>query len=242
MSFVEDNPFKSSEQDSHNDLNKQIAKKLQNLAEGNFYPPQNTQDKGESAPVDISLMEHIMDIDRDEIELGFSRIFEDKNGKTKICLEAVYTDEYRDINEMNPAIPEPVIDLELLPDGFRYPFYSLSIYGNPIDEDSGIEVSSPYGTLLNYAVSEEGKIWRLFNSYVFNQRGQAAKFEVIQEDPIKFKLNVLDKMDLKHGSILVDYSLSEDDSRAVPLTEDDYISINKIITNMELGTYLLSMD
>jgi len=107
-----------------------------------------------------------------------------------------------------------------LPSGFRLPSYSLFEFTN----DEGIEVTSPYGAIPSIIVDKTDRIFDIQNCYFFNKIGQGVKIEeigLLTNEELSFEENLKD-IGIKNIPQKVNITLSEDDSRSMRLTNDDY--------------------
>jgi len=107
-----------------------------------------------------------------------------------------------------------------LPSSFRLPSYSLFEFTH----DEGIEVTSLYGTLSSIVIDETARIFEIQNCYFFNKFGEGLKIEEIGLLSNKnFSLwRNLRELCGEQNPQKVNFALSEEDSRSVNLTQDDY--------------------
>jgi hypothetical protein len=107
-----------------------------------------------------------------------------------------------------------------LPSSFSLPSYSLFEFTH----NEGIEVASPYGTLPSIVVDKTDRIFEIQNCYFFNKFGEGVKIEeigLLSNESYSLWRN-LRELCAERTPRKVNFALSEEDSRSVNLTQDDY--------------------
>ncbi len=112
---------------------------------------------------------------------------------------------------------------------------------NIYDDSSEFDASTIYGILPNQIIGSDGLLYRVDNTYCFNRYGQGLKIEEISGgvDFEMLKLYCgegycrLSEQKLKR----VDFVLSEEHSRVMPLAPEDYTKINRMFEQIDAGLY-----
>lgn len=139
--------------------------------------------------------------------------------------------------------------IKLLPKNFNYPIFMIHEEDNSLrfkySEFPPIELftSSPYGKIQSHVLGKNGVVYAVRNFYVFNAWGQGAKLEEIRGIS---RLEELEKLresqevnipNFRNQIMRVNFVPSEEDSRVVQLTQEDYLRVNKILKDIDVGLY-----
>lgn len=134
-------------------------------------------------------------------------------------------------------LPPLVPPLERYARKFAIPIYVLDIG----DDKNRAALTSPYGLVPGFVIDRANKVCVVRNIYTFDDMGEGAKFEVIttitegEDDPVEFFKN--DLMFKDNQIHRVDAVMSDDDSRAIPLTPEDQKFVGDILTLYEAGEF-----
>lgn len=173
-----------------------------------------------------------------EMTLGYWRVLYDSSGDRAIYLEKSESREYTDKNNINTNAEGPQIDMDLLPENFKFPAYGIMLVNFNFESKDQNLVTSPYGQFPRNILGMDEIHYELDNYYCFNLFGEGIKQEMITpmftlEDD--FSEGDLDAAREKLPRL--DFVPNDEDSRVVPLTEDDYLKINNIFADVEAGIY-----
>lgn len=144
-----------------------------------------------------------------------------------------YNDEYNDFFD-------GLFDSGLLPKGFNFPFYLIKRDTSSLPKDNvGLNVTTIHGKSQNNVIGNDGKLYRINNLYCFNMNGQGLKIEEISElGTVEQWFENDEESELaRHRFPWVDFTPSEEHSRIVPLTSEDYADINNMFGEIDAGLY-----
>lgn len=131
--------------------------------------------------------------------------------------------------------------MDILPSSFTFPVYAIeanTVFGWNIY--TTMTVTSPYGETENHIIGNAGLWYAVENLYCFDSSGQGAKIEDITEMGRIEDIDDLTNDDAERVCNTlkrVDFVPSNEDSRVVPLTADDYAKINKMFQDIDTGVY-----
>lgn len=109
---------------------------------------------------------------------------------------------------------------------------------NNLYDDHKIYVTSPYGELPNDIMGVDNTHYRVKNRYCFNFSGQGVKIETIfQMGPLEQTFGESRAIEAVERFKIVDFVPSEEHSRVVPLTPEDYQKINNMFEQIDKGLY-----
>lgn len=173
-----------------------------------------------------------------EMTIGYTKFVKHINNPNRtIVVGVAYSDEASRDEQSKGEVAEPI---ELLPDGFNYPVYIFKAYTNNIyDESTEFNVSTIYGELPNRIIGADGLVHDVYNVYCFNFLGQGLKIEEISRGaPLEAFLYNEEQMQLAEQKLKgVGFVPSEEHSRVMPLTPEDYTKINKMFEQIDAGLY-----
>lgn len=183
----------------------------------------------------IEGMEQLPDFDQilhqEEQTLGHEMRLRHVENRNALFLGVAYSRGY--IEEYHAA-------LEILPESFNFPLYIIKQYAHlNLHDDAPMTVSSPYGKLPSDIIGKNGLWYILGNYYCINSFGQGAKIEDITEMG-RIENEFEDSGELREAQrklTRVNFVPSEEHSRVVPLTPEDYQKVNKMLKDIDVGLY-----
>lgn len=150
-----------------------------------------------------------------------------------IRLGVGYNDEYNDFFD-------GLFDSDLLPLGFNYPIYVVKRDTSSLPKENvRHNVNTIHGKSQNNVIGKDGRLYRINNLYCFNMNGQGLKIEEISElGTVEEWFENDEESELaRHRFPWVDFLPSEEHSRIVPLTLEDYTDVNNMFGEIDAGLY-----
>lgn len=90
--------------------------------------------------------------------------------------------------------------------------------------------TTPYGELPQVVVGSDNNMYLLSNYYIVTAGGQAVKYEEIIKDESALEID-------KAVTQKVGFTPSEEDSRIVPFSENDYEKLSSLLMQIEAGEF-----
>lgn len=237
---------------------------LENLEELNaienidFLKKQGLVDEEGSPSISREIQEALTNDDIEELTLGYTLLFSHVDNKYRtVVLGVGFSDDAIDSRFL---IGDMIIGL---PEDFAYPVYVVE-EKDPAETEPGNDYSvlqsTKYGELPSNIIGANGLYYSVRNNYCFNLLGQGVKIEdiyavdimgrireVLSEEDSQFQLpeemvkEILERLEKEHEEekrnlFHVDF-IPEDGFRVIPLTSEDYIRVNKMLDQVEAGSY-----
>jgi len=175
-------------------------------------------------------------IAKEELTVGYTRLVQHiDNLYRRIFLGVGYSERARG-DESRISDIEGFIDL--LPQGFNFPAYIISgSTFNEYDDSSEFDSSTIEGELPNQIIGVDGFLYQVRNIYCLNLSGQGLKIEEIIRLEKLEEYNEENRRLAEQKLITVDFVPSEEHSRIMPLTPDDYVKVSKMFEDIDAGLY-----
>jgi hypothetical protein len=172
-----------------------------------------------------------LSLEEKKITIGHSSCLEHvSNSWRRLYLEVGYSEDFKD---------SPLgSDIESLPKDFYFPVYIIQAGTSILYDDEDRKASSCYGNFANDAIGRDGSYYRFTNVYCFNYSGQGVKIEnVTKMGELEDWFDIDDVVAARKGFARLNFTPSEENSRVVPLTEEDYEKVNSMFADIDSGQY-----